>query len=486
MKTLKIILMITAGTIASTANARDHKLDIDVQIKNPTPQLAASLDQSHFLIKNRQFGLAVDVLRKIIRSQPKNASAYSAIAVAYDGLGRPDLARKNFEMALAYAPLEGRHYRNLARHLSLSGEMSLARNIMKDFEIARVQNGMVEVKPIIEPALDITTLLSRLELESMPIGSDLPSKVPDVPLPENPAKGLAAIIVGDVRSTFQILAPVAAGNDTDDPKNRASAITTIGTDTNYYISLATIDDVEDAIAEIYAGLGIVKADSGSDGEFLTKTENQIGEVVLSNSRKLDIKAAPVRFAKELDVWLKDLAKRQPDNANNRQWVKSQRTSEVPNLNLKAENFQLIRQSLGEVLLTSTNGNLFASKPVRTAFVFADNTSKLVKKGSVPSNASHYLAAVRSIFDSRKNGIAIASPDVLTDLALKQLDMAMSDLEQKRSSRLPRVDQGPSLQLQQIAVTLHKEADAARKILLQPPKQNVRVALFYRTDTVCAA
>jgi hypothetical protein len=41
MKAHKIILLITAGTIASTASARDRKLDIDVQIQKPEPQLAA-------------------------------------------------------------------------------------------------------------------------------------------------------------------------------------------------------------------------------------------------------------------------------------------------------------------------------------------------------------------------------------------------------------------------------------------------------------
>lgn len=495
MKAHKIILLITAGTIASTASARDRKLDIDVQIKTQTPQLAASMDQSHYLIRNRQYGLAVDVLRKIIRTQPENASAYSAIAVAYDGLGRPDLARKNFEMALAYAPLEERHYRNLARHLDARGERALARNIMDDFEIARVQKASENAKIIPASALDITALLTRLDRESLPVAPDFPSKLPDAPLPEPPANGSAAIVVADLRiasKATQTLELVPTRNGKDDSKSYESGVTTIGTDTHLSIPLTTIDDVDELIAEIHNGLGIVTADSEPNTAFpdavLGEAESQISETLVDNREDRNDKITSVQFASNLDIWLRDLSKRHADIANNRQLVESHKPSRTKAMEpqLETGNFQLVRQSLGEVLLTSNNADWLVEKPVRTAGVLSNNLPKKMKIANRPDNASQYFAAIRSVFDSGENRIAVASSDVLADLALKQLEVAMTDLAKKRHNRLPRIDQGPSPQLRKIAVTLYKEADAARRIPLHPAKQNVRVALFYGTETACAA
>ncbi|WP_417818945.1 hypothetical protein [Tritonibacter scottomollicae] len=492
MKAYKIILLITAGTIASTASARDRKLDIDVQIKNSAPQLAASMDQSHYLIRNRQYGLAVDVLRKIIRAEPKNASAYSAIAVAYDGLGRPDLARKNFEMALAYAPLEERHYRNLARHLNASGEMALARNIMKDFEIARDQKARVNVKAIPEPALDITALLTRLDRESVPVAANFPSELPDAPLPDAPENGSAAITVADIRiasKAARTSEPVATGKD--EPMGGGSGATTIGADTNHSIALTTIDDVDDSIAEIYKGLGVVTADPQPDqlfsGSAMAETQSQSSKDPTVNRQMRDIGSTAVQLAADMDSWLNDLSKRHADIAYNSQMVENHRSSKTKAraAHLKTGNFKLVRQSLGEVLLTSSDTDWLASKPARTAGVTFDSLPQQMKIETGPADASHYFAAIRSVFDSDRNRIAIASADILGDLALKQLDMAMAELAEKRHSRLPRIDQGPSQQLQKIAATLYREAEAARTIPLQPAKQSVRVALFYRTETACA-
>jgi hypothetical protein len=486
MNAHKIILLITAGTIASTASARDRKLDIDVQIKTQAPQLAASMDQSHFLIRNRQYGLAVDVLRKIIRTQPENASAYSAIAVAYDGLGRPDLARKNFEMALAYAPLEERHYRNLARHLNTSGEIVLARNIMNDFEIARVQKASENVKAIPVPVLDITAVLTRLDSESVP---DFPNNQPDIP--ENERSGIATQNVRIAAKASRTIEPVASGNGEDDLTRGASGATSSGAGTNHVISLTTIDDVDDSISEIYAGLGIAIAAPESNeavpNDDIGKSASQSKIAVVVDSRENNRQADNAEFVTNMDVWLRDLSKRRPDIAGNSQLVENQDSlkSKATEPNVKSVNFQLVRQSLGQVLLTSTNADWQVSKPFRSAGLISNGSPKGLKIETAQNNANDYFAAVRSIFDNRENRIAVASSEVLRDLALKQLDLAMTDLAKKRHSRLPRIDQGPSPQLRQIAVTLYKEADAARRTPLQPAKQNLRVALFYRTATACA-
>ena len=49
-------------------------------------------------------GLALEGFRKALREQPNNADAYAGLARAYEAMGRFDLARSNYEAALALAP----------------------------------------------------------------------------------------------------------------------------------------------------------------------------------------------------------------------------------------------------------------------------------------------------------------------------------------------------------------------------------------------
>ena len=49
-------------------------------------------------------GLALEGFRKVLRYSPDNPEAYAGIAKCYEAMGRYDLARKNYEAALAFAP----------------------------------------------------------------------------------------------------------------------------------------------------------------------------------------------------------------------------------------------------------------------------------------------------------------------------------------------------------------------------------------------
>lgn len=49
-------------------------------------------------------GLALETFRKLQREQPASADAFAGIAACYAVMGRYDLARANYEFALAYAP----------------------------------------------------------------------------------------------------------------------------------------------------------------------------------------------------------------------------------------------------------------------------------------------------------------------------------------------------------------------------------------------
>jgi hypothetical protein len=90
--------------------------------------------KAQILLSRGEHALAVDAYRKAIRHNPGNASAYNGLAIAYDQLGRHDLSRRYYELALAYAPREGKYYRNLARSLERQGLKNEAARILAQLD----------------------------------------------------------------------------------------------------------------------------------------------------------------------------------------------------------------------------------------------------------------------------------------------------------------------------------------------------------------
>ena len=95
-----------------------------------------ALAKAHILLSRGEQALAVDAYRKAIRHNPGNASAYNGLAIAYDQLGRHDLSRRYYELALAYAPREAKYYRNLARSLERQGLKNEAARILAQMNAA--------------------------------------------------------------------------------------------------------------------------------------------------------------------------------------------------------------------------------------------------------------------------------------------------------------------------------------------------------------
>ena len=65
--------------------------------------------------------LALEGFRKALREDPRSTDAMNGIAACYDRMGRFDLSRRFYEMALASAPNDMRLYANLALSLDLQG-----------------------------------------------------------------------------------------------------------------------------------------------------------------------------------------------------------------------------------------------------------------------------------------------------------------------------------------------------------------------------
>jgi LytR cell envelope-related transcriptional attenuator len=74
-------------------------------------------------------GLALETFRKAQREQPESADAFAGIAACYAVMGRYDLARTNYEFALAYAPTDPALLNALASSLDRLGESEQAAQV---------------------------------------------------------------------------------------------------------------------------------------------------------------------------------------------------------------------------------------------------------------------------------------------------------------------------------------------------------------------
>ena len=85
-----------------------------------------------------QYGLAVGQFRELLISDPDSAFAHNGLAVAYDAIGRTDLARRHFERALLLAPQNATYARNVARLASRDAQLALAKSQAGRDEQARI------------------------------------------------------------------------------------------------------------------------------------------------------------------------------------------------------------------------------------------------------------------------------------------------------------------------------------------------------------
>ena len=103
----------------------------------PVPESAstadeASLAKGRMLFARGEFALAADAFQKAARYDPKSADAYNGLAASYDQLGRYDLSRRYYELALAQSPEDGRVLRNFARSMLHQGDQLAARKLIAE------------------------------------------------------------------------------------------------------------------------------------------------------------------------------------------------------------------------------------------------------------------------------------------------------------------------------------------------------------------
>lgn len=132
MKRTEMMLTIGLSSIVAGCSAFQPQAELNIRAVD-SQQLKG--DDANPLAEGRaklafgQNGLAISAFRAALREQPESAEAYNGLGIAYDRIGRKDLAQRYFELAVAGAPDNAKFNGNLARFFENSGRPHMARGL---------------------------------------------------------------------------------------------------------------------------------------------------------------------------------------------------------------------------------------------------------------------------------------------------------------------------------------------------------------------
>jgi cytochrome c-type biogenesis protein CcmH/NrfG len=122
--------------------------------------------EGHSQLALGNVALALEAYRKALREDPQSVDAMMGIAVCYDKMGRFDLSRRHYEMALAVRPADTDIYALFAQSLELQGKRDEAARVKSELatrvvapEASREAPGSVPVLPP-PPAPSVTVALA--------------------------------------------------------------------------------------------------------------------------------------------------------------------------------------------------------------------------------------------------------------------------------------------------------------------------------------
>ena len=125
--------LLTAACATNELEIRP-RTDAGTKVREGSPDVAQA--RGYLALGNA--GTALEAFRKIVREQPANAEGYAGIAECYAAMGRYDLERTNYELALAHSPHDTRFLLALAGSLSRLGQTEQAAEVRA--EVARLNS----------------------------------------------------------------------------------------------------------------------------------------------------------------------------------------------------------------------------------------------------------------------------------------------------------------------------------------------------------
>lgn len=117
----RILAVALIAVLAACSGTKTGILSVRA-VNAPVPAAAEeALARGDLLFSQGEYALALDAYRKAVRQEAGDAHGLNGVAISYAAMGRHDLARPYFELALARAPQDQRIQRNFARSLEAQG-----------------------------------------------------------------------------------------------------------------------------------------------------------------------------------------------------------------------------------------------------------------------------------------------------------------------------------------------------------------------------
>ena len=156
-----------------------------------TSDSAASLTTAGRLLADGNYGLAIEMYRRMLTAAPDNADAVEGLALSYDRLRRYDLSDVYFQKALALAPRNDAFYRAYGASLTAQGRQDEAALLDVDRR-AMLAGAAPDPAPQVAAATPPPPLPAAA-IASSPIAAASPSP-PAVPVPVAPVLASAAAV----------------------------------------------------------------------------------------------------------------------------------------------------------------------------------------------------------------------------------------------------------------------------------------------------
>jgi len=172
-----------------------------------------ALARGDVLFSRGEYALALDAFRRAVRSDPTDAHGLNGVAISYAAMGRHDLAREFFELALSRAPEDQRIARNFARSLSAQGFNSEADALLAQAR-AVPKGAIVIARPALAQLASAVPVSSpvrtaSVELERMSLG-EVRLRTMDAATTErvNPQLTTRIVTVAESQARSELTAPI--------------------------------------------------------------------------------------------------------------------------------------------------------------------------------------------------------------------------------------------------------------------------------------
>ncbi len=172
-----------------------------------------ALARGDVLFSRGEYALALDAFRRAVRSDPTDAHGLNGVAISYAAMGRHDLAREFFELALSRAPEDQRIVRNFVRSLSAQGFNSEADALLAQAGAAP-KGATVVARPTLAQLVSAVPVGSpvrtaSVELERMSLG-EVRLRTMDAATTErvNPQLTTRIVTVAESQARSELTAPI--------------------------------------------------------------------------------------------------------------------------------------------------------------------------------------------------------------------------------------------------------------------------------------